>query len=141
VETKPPTQFTVPIQWALSGAVLSLPTGHTRTDGMGHAYYPADGTGDFTLPILNTGTESVSLTYGIQPTGAFSISPTPTPIIPASPSSNPTAPVLTAGSGNPSCSASPLMWTVGSAEFFYDGPVCQPLPPSVVVESCSGTLH
>jgi hypothetical protein len=138
VETNPPTQFTVPIQWALSGAVLSLPTGYTRTDAMGRAYYPADGTGDFTLPILNTGTESVSLTYGIQPTGAFSVSPTPTPIIPASPSPNPTAPVLTAGSGDPSCSA--LMLTVGSAEFFYDGPVCQPLPQSVLVESCSGTL-
>jgi hypothetical protein len=140
VGTNPATQFAIPISWSLSGAVLSLPSGHTRTDAMGHVYYPADSMGDFTLPILNTGNESVSLTYGVQPTGAFSISPTPTPIPPSAPSS-PTAPVLTAATGtNPMCSASPLVLTVGTLQLLPGGAVCQPLPASVTVEACDGTL-
>jgi hypothetical protein len=138
VATNPATHFAIPISWALSGAVLSLPSGHTRTDAMGHAYYPADSMNDFTLPILNTGNESVTLTVTSQPTGAFSLSSTTIP-----PGSSPTTPVLTAAAGTtPMCSASPMVLTVGSLGFgpASSGAVCQPLPTSVIVEGCDGAL-
>jgi hypothetical protein len=144
VETNPPTPFTIPISWSLSGAVLSLPPGSTKTDPTTHqAYYPADSTGTLTLPILNTGSEPVTINYSTQPTGVFSISPMPPVVIPAvSASSAPTALFLVApASGDPSCTASPFAPAVGSAALYIvSGAVCQPLPDSVVVESCSGTF-
>jgi hypothetical protein len=143
VETNPPTQFAIPISWSLSGAVLSLPPGFTRTDkATNQIYYPADSTGALALPLLNTGTEPVSITYSSQPTGAFSISPMPPIVInPGTSTSAPTALSLVAGSTDPSCTASPFAPTVGSASLFIvSGAVCQPLPGPVVVESCSGTF-
>jgi hypothetical protein len=127
VETSPPTQWTIPISWTLSGAVLSLP--------QGAGPYTADSTGAFTLPMVNTGTAPANVNFGIVPFGALQFSPAP-PItvgtgIGASPG-------LVAASSDAVCPAS----TNVTATFAYSGPVCQPFPLThVTVGACFGTLE
>jgi hypothetical protein len=133
VATTPPTKFTIPVSWSLSGAVLSLPqSAGPDTDSLGNAYYAADSTSGFPLPMINNG--NATATVGFLPSGLFALSPKPpiqvVPGILASPE-------LSSTGSNPTCPAR----TKGSATFVYSGPVCQPFPsPSVVVEACAGSL-
>jgi hypothetical protein len=134
VATTPPTEWTIPISWALNGAVLSLPSGAgTYLDGA-NLVYPADSTTGFLLPMANTGTASASVDFAISPVGAFAFSPSPPiqviPGIGATPGLVSTASDLV-------CPAV----TVSTATFVYSGPVCQPFPlPKVTVEACFGTF-
>jgi hypothetical protein len=135
VDTAPPSLFTVPISWALNGAVLSLPFGAgPRVDGMGNSYYPADSTTGYLLSIGNTGTSPASVDFAIAPPGAFTLSPAPpTEIIPGIGAT----PELISSSSDQACPST----TVATATFVYSGPVCQPLPvSSVTVEACFGAF-
>jgi hypothetical protein len=81
----------------------------------------------------NTGTGTATVSFGMQPTGAFSFSPAPPitvePGILA-------YPVLSSANSDATCPA----LTPGSVTFLYSGPVCQPFQFSQVnVESCVGT--
>jgi hypothetical protein len=133
--TSPPTQWTIPISWALNGAVLTLPFGAgSQVDGSGNRFYPADSTSGFALPMSNTGTASASVAFAIAPLGAFAFSPTPpfqvTPGIGATPE-------LVSSDSDLVCPAV----TMGTAAFVYSGPVCQPFPVSqVTIEACFGTF-
>jgi len=135
IASSPATSFTVPVSWGLNGAVLSLPDGlGPDTDPSGHAFYPADSTSGFALPIDNTGTGTCTVSFGMNPAGAFSFSPSPPitvePGILA-------LPVLSSTSSDGG--ACPTL-TPGFVTFLYSGPVCQPLPYTQVnVESCVGT--
>jgi hypothetical protein len=129
------TSFTIPISWTLNGAVLSLPQGlGPNTDGMGNAFYPADTTSGFTLPMANSGTAAASVTFAINPAGVFAFSPAPPVQVVTG---GPTAPQLTSSTSNATCPAT----TSGTATFFYSGPVCRPFQfPTVTVDSCVGTF-
>ncbi len=135
VATSPPMQWTLPISWALNGAVLSLPSGAgTRLDAAGNPYYPADSTSGYLLPMANGGTASAGVDFAIAPLGSFAFSPAApiqvTPGIGATPE-------LVSSSPDPACPAV----TIGAAVFVYSGPVCQPFPLSkVTIEACLGTF-
>jgi hypothetical protein len=137
----PIATFTVPISWALNGAVLSLPTGFTLTDSGGNAYYPADSTGGFTLPVKNSGNETAGVSVDIVPSGSVTLSPT----MPIQVNLGASTPIqLTAASSDVACSpngtAAPAVTAV-TATFLYTGAVCQPLPvSSVTIGACSGTF-
>jgi hypothetical protein len=135
VATTPPTQLTVPISWALNGAVLSLPSGAgPRVDSSGSPYYPADSTSGYPLPMLNTGNASAGVDFSIVPFGSFAFSPAPPiQVIPGVGA----APALVSSSSDLVCPAV----TMSTATFFYSGPVCQPFPLSQVkIEACFGTF-
>jgi hypothetical protein len=135
VATSPPTLLSVPISWTLDGAVLSLPSGAgTRLDQAGAHYYPADSTDGYLLPMANTGTSSATVDFAIAPVGSFSFSPAGSiQIIPGIGAT----PVLVGLDLDPVCPAV----TIGTATFFYSGPVCQPFPLSQVkIEACFGTF-
>jgi hypothetical protein len=135
IQSSPVTTFTVPVTWTLNGAVLSLPDalGQNR-DAMGHPFYAADTTSGFEFPMVNTGTATASVSFGIQPAGAFAFSPSGAiavePGITALPRFN-------AANTDATCPAQ----TAGSMTFLYSGPVCQPFSISgVTVQSCVGTF-
>jgi hypothetical protein len=135
VQSSPPTTFTIPISWTLNGAVLSLPDalGQHR-DAMGNAFYAADTTSGFELPIVNTGTATASVSFGLQPAGAFTFSPAGA--IAVQPGIT-ALPRLSASASDAACPA----LTTGSVTFLYSGPVCQPIPASgVSIDSCVGTF-
>jgi hypothetical protein len=126
VGTSPPTQWTIPIAWTLSGAVLSLP--------QGAGPYTADSTGAFTLPMVNTGTAPANVNFGIVPFGALQFSPAPP--VTVGPGIGAT-PGLVASSSDAVCPAT----TTVMATFAYSGPVCQPFSVNQVsVGACFGTL-
>jgi hypothetical protein len=136
VASSPPTSFTLPIAWTLNGAVFSLPDGAGPSqDAMGNHFYPADSQSGLEFPMKNTGTTSATVSFGIQPSGAFSFSPTPPirvqPGVVA-------LPRLTSGASDAACPA----LTSGSITFFYPaGSVCQPIPFSQIsIRSCVGTF-
>jgi hypothetical protein len=135
VATAPPTRLTIPISWALNGAVLSLPQGAgPSTDGLGNFFYVADGTSGFALPMDNTGTAPATVDFAIQPAGAFTFSPaSPIQVIPGIRA----APEL---ASTASAAACPNL-TSGTVTFAYSGPVCQAFPlAQVSVKACVGTF-
>jgi hypothetical protein len=148
VATTPATTYTIPLSWALNGAVLSLAPGGTPfLDGNGVPFYVADSTSGHLLPINNTGTAAVAVDFSIQPLGAFTFSPAlPVSILPGIVAS----PQISDVSLTPLCPPSPL--AAGSATLVYrSGPVCQPLAynaaggpltpiPTVSVHYCAGTF-
>ena len=126
--------YVIPISWALSGAVLSLPQGRgPRTDGQGNAFYAADTTGSALFPMENTGTATATVDFAVQPLGLVALSPaSPFQIIPGIPST----PALSSAATAATCPAT----TAGTLTFLYTGPVCQPFPlPSVAIRACVGT--
>jgi hypothetical protein len=134
IATSPPTTFTVPVRWALNGAVLALPQGAgPQSDAQG-AYYLADSSGTFVLPVENGGTATATVSFTVSPAGAATLAPSsPLAIAPSSQ----VAPQLLAGSSAPACPAT----ATATLTFFYSGPVCQPFPfSSVTVHACSGAL-
>ena len=135
VGTGPLISFTIPVTWRLDGAVLSLPQGTgPSTDSMGNAFYPADSTSGFALPMDNSGTAAATVDFTIQPVGAWTFSPTPPiSVLPGIRA----LPQLNAASSDPACPNA----TSGQVTFLYSGPVCQPFQvPKVAVHSCSGTF-
>jgi hypothetical protein len=131
----PIATFTVPISWALHGAVLSLPQGAgPDTDPLQNRYYPADSTSGFSLPMANGGTAAVGVSLGIAPQGSITTSPaSPIQVLPGVGA----APQLFSTDAGSAC---PTL-TTGAATFFYTGPVCQPFAlPKVTIESCAGSL-
>jgi hypothetical protein len=147
IATTPTTTYTVPLSWALSGAVLSLvPGGTPFTDGRGLPFYLADSATGHALPISNTGTSAVTLDFTIQPPGAFAFTPqTPLAILPGLVA----APQLSDLAAAPMCPPSPV--TAGAATPIYvSGAVCQPLSfstvagpvsiPAVSIYYCAGTF-
>jgi hypothetical protein len=134
VATTPPISFTLPISWTLNGAVLTLPDGPgPNLDAQG-AFYIADTTSGFDLPIANSGTATASVDFAIHPSGAFTVQPTPpTSVLPGITA----LPELVGGSASVACTAGT---TNATATFQYSGPVCQPLPlTGVAVRACTGT--
>lgn len=135
VSTVPPLQWTIPISWALNGAVFTLPSGAgTKVDGSGNHFYPADSTTGFLLSLMNTGTAPADVDLAIAPPGAFTFSPAPPveviPFVGATPE-------LISSSSDLVCPAV----TVSTATFVYSGPVCQPFSlPQVTIEACYGTF-
>ncbi len=135
IQSSPATTFTVPVTWTLNGAVLSLPDalGQNR-DAKGNPFYAADSTSGFEFPMVNTGTATASVSFGIQPAGAFSFSPAGA--IAVEPGIT-ALPRFTAANTDATCPAQ----TAGSMTFLYSGPVCQPFSVSgVTVQSCVGTF-
>jgi hypothetical protein len=131
VSTTPPTTLTQPISWTLNGAVLSLPQGAGPFGPAGSAFYVADTVSAFPLPISNAGTATATVQVTAQPSGAFSLVPTPVDVIP----NIPALPTLLSSTASPACPST----NSGTATFLYSGPVCQPLPfASVTVDSCTG---
>lgn len=133
VATTPPSIFTVPISWALNGAVLALPQGAgPNTDASGAVFYAADSTGAWTLPMQNSGTATATVALDVEPAGTFVCSPaTPLQIIPGIAS----APSLVSSAAAAACPAT----TSATASFFYSGPVCQPFGVTQVnVHACVG---
>jgi hypothetical protein len=134
VSTSPvPTTFTVPISWTLNGAVLSLPSGAGSNSDSQGAFYVADTTSGFSLPMVNSGTAPVDVNFVLQPSGGFSIAPAPpSELLPGVT----TLDELVAGGSAPACPST----TSSEVTFAYSGPVCQPFSlPSVAVRACSGT--
>jgi hypothetical protein len=135
VATSPVTTFTVPVSWALNGAVLKLPEGAgPDNDGLGNVFYEADSTSGFALPIENDGTATASVTFAVQPSGGFAFSPSgAVHVIPGIRAN----PELVSAGGASACPST----TKGSVTFAYAGPVCQPIPmSSVAVHFCAGSL-
>ncbi len=133
IDTTPPTTFTEPISWTLNGAVLSLPQGGGAFGPIGGTFYVADTMSGFPLPMLNSGTATVSVQLAIQPPGTFALQPASVDVI----RNIPASPTLIASSSAPACSAP----SNATATFLYSGPVCQPFPTaSVKVEACSGAF-
>jgi hypothetical protein len=135
IQSPQPSGVTIPVSWTVDGAVLSLPEGlGPNKDAQGNAFYPADSQSGFTLPIANAGTGSASVSFGLQPAGAFSFSPAP----PVSVLPGITAlPRLMSAATDATCPAT----TPGSVTFLYSGPVCRPIPVSqVTIQSCVGTF-
>ena len=135
IQSQPQSGVTIPISWTLNGAVLSLPEGlGPNRDSSGASFYAADTQSGLTLPIANSGTATASVDFGVQPAGAFSLSPAP----PVSVVPGITAlPRLTSASSDATCPAT----TSGSVTFLYSGPVCRPIPVSqVTIQSCVGTF-
>jgi hypothetical protein len=135
IATTPPTSYTIPIAWALNGAVLKLPLGAgPNVDAQGNAFYVADTLSGFTLPMANAGNATATIAIGVEPAGAFTLSPAPLDVLPGIT----VAPVLTSASANGTC---PTL-TAGRATFVYSGAICQPFPfSSVSVRSCVGTYR
>ncbi len=135
IQSSPPTTFTIPISWTLNGAVLSLPQGGgSNHDTMGNPFYAADSNSGLALPMDNTGTATATVTFGMQPTTAFTFSPAP-PIM-VQPGIE-ALPLLSSTNSDATCPAR----TSGSATFLYSGPVCRPFPlPQVNIQSCVGTF-
>ncbi len=134
IASTPVTSYTIPISWGLNGAVFSLPSGlGTNTDPSNHLFYPADTQSGFTLPMDNTGTGTATVSFGMQPSGAFSFSPaSPITVEPGIRA----YPVLSSAGSDATC---PTL-TTGSVTFLYSGPVCQPFAiTQVSIESCVGT--
>jgi hypothetical protein len=131
--TSPATTLTMPISWTLNGAVLSLPQGAGPFGAPGSSFYVADSTSGLALSLSNTGTAAATVNFAIQPSGAFSILPTPpVNVLPGIPA----LPELVSAATAPACQTT----STGTATFAYGGPVCQPLPfVSVNVDSCFGT--
>ena len=135
VATSPVTAFTVPISWALNGAVLTLPEGAgPGDDGLGNAFYPADSTSGFALPIENHGTAAATIHFTVQPAGGFTLAPSgPLHVIPGIRAT----PELVSASSASACPTT----TSGTIGFLYAGPVCQPIPlSSVAVHFCAGAM-
>jgi hypothetical protein len=133
VATSPPTSFVVPISWALSGAVLSLPEGAgTTSDGAGGFFY-AVGSAGTTLPMQNSGTAPATVDFAVQPAGLVTFSPAaPFQVLPGIRA----MPSLGAAASAPACPST----ANGTLTFVYSGPVCQPFPlPSIAVHTCVGT--
>jgi hypothetical protein len=134
--TPPVATFTIPTSWTLNGAVLSLPEGAGPN---GNSFYPADSTGGFTLPMSNSGTASATVSFAIQPSGAFAFSPSPP--IQVIPGIGATPGLVS----TPASAACPTT-TNGTATFVYAGPVCQPFHtgdvayPMVNVRACQGAF-
>ncbi|HXN30391.1 MAG TPA: hypothetical protein VN894_00960 [Polyangiaceae bacterium] len=130
------TSKTVPITWTLDGAVLSLPEGAgPKADGLGNAFYPADTTTGYALPMDNNGTKAATVTFGIQPSNVFTFSPPPPTPVPAA---GHASLGLASTASDSACPAT----TSATATFFYTGPVCQPFQQSQVnVHACKGTFH
>jgi hypothetical protein len=135
VATTPPTVISAPLAWTLNGAVLSLPEGAgPGLDPSGVAYYPADSTGTFSLPIRNDGNAPVDVSLGAAPGDLLSFSPSPAlRLLPGLV----TAPALLTTSGAPACPST----TQATIAIAYAGAVCQPLPfSSLLVHACAGAL-
>jgi hypothetical protein len=134
IQSSPATTFTIPISWTLDGAVLSLPQGGgSNHDAVGNPFYAADTESGLTLPMDNTGTATATVTFGSQPTTAFTFSPAPP--ISVQPGIE-ALPRLTSTSSDATCPA----LTSGSVTFLYSGPVCRPFQlPQVTIQSCVGT--
>ncbi len=135
IQSPTPSGVTIPISWTLDGAMLSLPEGlGPDRDTSGNLFYPADSQSGFTLPIANSGTASASVSFGIQPTGAFTFSPSPpVTVVPGITA----LPRLASAASSAACPAA----TTGSATFLYSGPVCRPIPfTQVSIDSCVGTF-
>jgi hypothetical protein len=139
--------FAVPVSWTVNGAVFSLPSGFTKTDGLGKAFYPADTASGFTLPMANKGTAAASVSFSGTPSGVFVVAPMP----PIQILQNSTVgPQLSSTSSDVACSAAAAdagadagaaAVTESTVQFFYTGPVCQFFPaPTVTVGACSGTF-
>ena len=126
--------FTIPISWTLSGAVLSLPEGAgPKSDGQG-AYYPADTATGLTLPMDNSGTESATVSFSIQPSSAMTLSPGSQAVA----AGKRAAPRLTSTASDAACPVT----TTATVAFFYTGSICQPFQlPTVTVRACQGTFH
>jgi hypothetical protein len=115
------------------------------TDGMGNAFYPADSTTGFSLPMSNKGNANASVDFSIQPSGVFTFSPLPPVQISAGSTIPPllysTSSDVACASADAGADAGPAAVTEATATFFYSGAVCQPFPqPSVTIGACSGTL-
>jgi hypothetical protein len=136
VDTVPPAQFSIPIWWALNGAVLSLPEGEgTQTDEFGTPFYPADSFSGFALPMANTGTATATVGFAISPADVWTFSPADASfqVIPGIGAT----PGLVSTSSDPACPTK----TTATATFQYSGPVCQPFSvSSVTIEACTGTF-
>jgi hypothetical protein len=135
IQSPTPSGVTIPISWTLNGAMLSLPQGlGPNKDAMGNSFYAADSQSGLALPMDNSGTATASVSFGVQPSGAFSFSPAP----PISVEPNIRAlPRLMSSGSDATCPS----LTSGSATFLYSGPVCRPFPLSQVsIQSCVGTF-
>ena len=135
VGTTPTTVITVPIAWTLNGAVLSLPQGAGPSlDSSGVAYYPADSTGSFSLPLRNSGNAPVTVTVGAAPANLLSFSPSSSFQLLAGVTA---APALLAAGTAPACPST----AQATVSFAYAGAVCQPIPfASLLVHACAGAL-
>ena len=135
IQSSPPTSFTIPIAWTLDGAVLSLPQGGgSNRDTMGNTFYAADSASGLALPMDNTGTAAATVSFGVQPTNAFTFSPAPP--ISVQPGIE-ALPRLSSTNSDATCPAR----TSGSVTFLYSGPVCRPFQlPQVNIQSCVGTF-
>jgi hypothetical protein len=134
VATSPPTAFTVPVRWALEGAVFTLPQGAGPQSDAEGAYYLADSSGAFVLPMENGGTATATVSFAVSPASAASVAPSsPLAVAPG----GQVSPQLIAGPSAPACPTT----ATATLTFFYSGPVCQPFPfSSVKVHACSGAL-
>lgn len=131
--------FTVPVSWALNGAVLSLVDG---TGPNGQGFYVADSTSGFSVRMDNTGTDSADVDFAIAPPGLFAFMPTPpiqvSPNIRALPEL--VTPESTSSDSGTTVAPPCPTTTEGTATFLYSGPVCQPFDlTSITVAACSGT--
>jgi hypothetical protein len=115
--------------------MLSLPEGMgPNKDSTGNQFYVADSQSGLTLPMDNSGTATASVQFGIQPLGAFTV--TPTPPIAIEPNIR-ALPRLSSASADTACPA----LTAGSATFLYSGPVCRPFQfPKITIQSCAGAF-
>jgi hypothetical protein len=127
--------FTIPISWTLNGAVLVLPQGAgPRKDSGGNAFYPADTNTGFALPINNTGTESATVSFNLQPSNVITFSPASQSVAAGAN----TTPQIASSASDAACPAT----TSATVTFNYSGPICQPLQASqVTVHACSGTFQ
>jgi hypothetical protein len=127
--------FSIPISWTLSGAVLSLSEGSGPKGSGQAAFYPADTATGFTLPIDNSGTESASVSFTVQPSSALTISPAGSQTVATGKRA---APRLNGTASDPACPTT----TAATLTFFYSGSICQPLQvPQVTVHACKGTFQ
>lgn len=128
--------FSIPISWTLNGAVLSLPEGAgPKTDTQGNAYYPADTASGLTLPMDNSGNESASVSFSLQPSNVLTFSPAGSQTVAAGKRA---APRLTSTSPDASCPTT----TSAKVTFVYSGSICQPFQvPQVAVRACRGTFQ
>jgi len=135
IQSQTPSGVTLPISWTLNGAMLSLPEGMgPNKDSTGNQFYVADSQSGLTLPMDNSGTATASVQFGIQPLGAFTV--TPTPPIAIEPNIR-ALPRLSSASADAACPA----LTAGSATFLYSGPVCRPFQfPKITIQSCAGAF-
>ncbi len=126
------TGFTVPISWALNGAILSLPQGPGPSAVNGQPTYIADSVSGLPLGMTNTGSAAATVSLTLSPSAPFTLQPAgPLQVLP----SVPTSPELVSTSAAPACPTT----VAGTVTFAYSGPVCQPFAfPTVNVNSCAG---